>query len=83
MSHTYSDVTERPYRSHDTLGDNCSWTIIVRDLGGASPESSDILSLDTYGLKAMTLESLGEIVSFEVVGRVAGDGNVTCRRSGF
>ena len=32
--------------------------------------------MDSYDLEAVTLEGLGEIVSFEVVGRVTGDGNV-------
>ena len=49
---------------------------MVNDLDETGPEGIDLLSLDGHDLKAMTLKSLGEIVSFEVLRRVTGNGNV-------
>jgi len=49
---------------------------MVDDLGQTSPEGINVLPLDGHNLKAMTLESLGEIVSLEVLRRMTGNGNV-------
>ena len=62
--------------THNALGDDCSRSIVVDDFGQTSPEGIDVLSLDSHNLEAVALESLGEIVSFEVVRWVTGNGNV-------
>ena len=49
---------------------------MVDDFDETSPEGIDVLPLDSDDLEAMTLESLGKIVSLEVVGGVTSDGNV-------
>ena len=62
--------------SHDTLGDDRRWSVMVDDLGQTAPERIDVLSLDGHNLEAVTFESLGEIVSLEVFRGVTSDGNV-------
>jgi len=49
---------------------------VVDDLDETGPEGIDVLSLDSHDLEAVTLESLGEIVSLEIFGRVTGDGDI-------
>ena len=61
---------------HNALGNDGSWPVMVDDLDQTSPEGVDVLSLDGHDLEAMTFESLGDIVSFEVFRGVTGDGNV-------
>jgi len=53
--------------THNALGNNGSWPVMVDDLDQTSPEGVDVLSLDGHDLEAMTFESPGEIVSFEVL----------------
>ena len=62
--------------THNAFGNDGSRAVMVDDLDQTSPEGIDVLSLDSYNLEAVTLESLGEVVSFEVLRRVAGNGNV-------
>jgi len=62
--------------THNALGDDGSRSVVVDDLDQTSPEGIDVLSLDSHDLEAVTLESLGEIVSFEVLRGVTGNGNV-------
>ena len=61
--------------AHNALGDDGSWTVMVDNLNQTSPEGVNVLSLDGHDLEAMTFESLGEIVPFEVLGRAAGNGD--------
>ena len=49
---------------------------MVDNLGQTSPEGIDVLSLDSYDFETMTLQGLGEIVSFEIIRGVTGNGNV-------
>ena len=67
---------EATHRAHKALGDNSSWTIVIDYLDETSPESINVLSLDRHDFEAVTFESLGEIVSLEVLRGVTSDSDV-------
>ena len=61
---------------HNALDDNGSWSIMVDDLDETTPEGVDVLSLGSHNLETVTCESLGDVIPFEVLGRMTGNGDI-------
>jgi hypothetical protein len=62
--------------SHQTLDDDCSGSVERDRIGDGSPESVEVFSLHDTDFKAMAGEGLLKVITFQVLRRMASDGDV-------